>query len=160
KTLDAKLVSIDLKSAEAMSGVVAVRDGNFVGVAAPSTHEAEQAIKQIKVEWSPTTFQSSSQSLFADLKRSGRGADAVDNELEAALQSADHKLEAAYTIAYLAHAPLEPRAAVAQWQDGKLTVWTGTQQPFGVRSSLAQAFGLSEDNVRVIVPETGSGYGG
>ena len=65
-------------------------------------------------------------------------------------------VEATYTIAYIAHAPLEPRAAVAEWEDGKLTVWTGTQRPFGVRAELAQAFGLPEDQVRVIVPDTGS----
>ena len=45
---------------------------------------------------------------------------------------------------YIAHAPLEPRAAVAEWKDGKLTVWTGTQRPFGVRDELAQAFHISE----------------
>ena len=48
-------------------------------------------------------------------------------------RSADHKLDATYTVAYIAHTPLEPRAAVAEWNDGKLTVWTGTQRPFGVR---------------------------
>src|SRR5206468_6748872 len=62
--------------------------------------------------------------------------------------------------AYIAHAPLEPRVGVAQWQDGKLMVWTGTQQPFRVRSELANAFNLPADRVRVIVPDTGSGYGG
>ena len=49
---------------------------------------------------------------------------------------------------------------MAEWEDGKLTVWTGTQRPFGVRGELAQAFGLPEDQVRVIVPDTGAGYGG
>ena len=63
-------------------------------------------------------------------------------------------------MAYIAHAPLEPRAAVAEWNGDKLTVWTGTQRPFGVRSELADAFHVSEDKVRVIVPDTGSGYGG
>jgi isoquinoline 1-oxidoreductase len=56
--------------------------------------------------------------------------------------------------------PLEPRAAVAEWGDGKLTVWCATQRPFGVRAELASAFHLSEDRVRVIVPDTGSAYGG
>ncbi len=56
--------------------------------------------------------------------------------------------------------PLEPRSAVAEWVDGKLTVWTGTQRPFGVRSELAAAFRIPEDRVRVIVPDTGSAYGG
>ena len=53
--------------------------------------------------------------------------------------------------------PLEPRSAVAEWTDGKLTVWTGTQRPFGVRTELAEAFRIPETQVRVIVPDTGSG---
>ena len=44
--------------------------------------------------------------------------------------------------------------------DGKLTVWTGTQRPFGVRGELARALGIPRDRVRVIVPDMGSGYGG
>src|SRR5204863_5865913 len=68
--------------------------------------------------------------------------------------------EASYRIPYIAHVPLEPRAAVAEWQDGKLTVWTGTQRPFGVRTELAEAFRMPEDRVRVIIPDMGSGYGG
>lgn len=77
-----------------------------------------------------------------------------------ALAAADFKLEQQYTVAYIAHAPLEPRAAVAEWNAGKLTVWTGTQRPFGVRDELVQAFHLSPGQVRVIHPDMGSGYGG
>jgi len=77
------------------------------------------------------------------------------------LAAADHKGEQTYTIAYIAHTPLEPRAAVAEWDEsGKLTVWTGTQRPFGVRSELADAFHIPEETIRVIMPDTGSGYGG
>src|SRR6266568_3590480 len=46
-------------------------------------------------------------------------------------------LRQTYHVAYAQHAPLEPRAAVAEWAEGKLTVWTGTQNPFGYRSELA-----------------------
>ena len=75
--------------------------------------------------------------------------------------NADRKLSATYNVAYIAHCPLEPRAAVAQWNpDGTLTVWTGTQVPFGVRAELASTFNLPETSVRVIVPDTGSAYGG
>jgi isoquinoline 1-oxidoreductase len=50
---------------------------------------------------------------------------------------------------------------VAEWgSDGKLSVWTGTQRPFGVRSELAAKFGLADDRVQVLMPDTGSGYGG
>jgi isoquinoline 1-oxidoreductase len=76
------------------------------------------------------------------------------------MASADVKVEEQYTVQYIAHAPLEPRAAVAEWNDGKLTVWTGTQRPFGVRDELMEAFHLTAAQVRVIQPDMGSGYGG
>ena len=65
-----------------------------------------------------------------------------------------------YTVAYIAHTPLEPRAAVAEWEGDKVTIWTGSQRPFGVRSELAGNFKLPEEGVRIIMPDTGSGYGG
>jgi carbon-monoxide dehydrogenase large subunit len=55
--------------------------------------------------------------------------------------------------------PLEPRGVVARWEDGHLTVWTGTQIPFVYRTALARTLGLPESRVRVIVPDTGGGFG-
>jgi carbon-monoxide dehydrogenase large subunit len=55
--------------------------------------------------------------------------------------------------------PLEPRGVVARWEDGRLTVWTGTQIPFVYRTALARTLGLPESHVRVIVPDTGGGFG-
>ncbi len=54
-------------------------------------------------------------------------------------------LKQTYTVAYIAHTPLEPRAAVAEWKDGKLTVWTGTQRPFAVGEELADSFSSSAE---------------
>src|SRR5204862_6424539 len=82
------------------------------------------------------------------------------NPLADELAQAKQVLRQTYHVAYVQHAPLEPRAAVAEWSDGKLTVWTGTQNPFGCRSELVRAFHLSDDRVRVVVPDFGSGYGG
>ena len=64
-------------------------------------------------------------------ERRRTGASAGDVAARAA--GAAHVVEASYHIPYIAHVPLEPRAAVAEWADGKVTVWTGTQRPFGVR---------------------------
>ncbi len=158
--------SLDASAARQLAGVVVVRDGNFVGVAAPSEHEAARAVAAIRGDWEIPS-QVSSQELYRHLKshpteargwrgRSGHSTGSV----EEAQANADLKLASTYHIAYIAHAPLEPRAAVAQWTGPKLTVWTGTQRPFGVRSELAETFHLAEEDVRVIVPDTGSGYGG
>ena len=69
-------------------------------------------------------------------------------------------LKQTYHVAYIQHVPMEPRAAVAEWADGKLTAWTGTQVPFGVKAELVRAFELADDRVRVIVPDFGGGFGG
>ncbi|MBV9081555.1 MAG: xanthine dehydrogenase family protein molybdopterin-binding subunit, partial [Acidobacteriaceae bacterium] len=84
----------------------------------------------------------------------------IQGSIETGLQTASKSLKSSYTVAYIAHTPLEPRAALADWKNGSLTVWTGTQRPFGVRTELANAFGISESDTRVIMPDTGSAYGG
>src|SRR6185436_10257896 len=91
---------------------------------------------------------------------SGGGAPFVKGAVDEALQRGEMRKDADYTVAYIAHAPLEPRAAVAEWHEGRLTVWTGTQRPFGVQQELVDAFHVAADRVRVIVPDTGSAYGG
>jgi isoquinoline 1-oxidoreductase len=169
--LGAKLQSLDSKRAEAMPGVTVVHDGDFVGVTAPDEFTANQALAALHAEWT-TTEQPSDKELFELLKkqgneggrreggRGGGGGGGQAGSIEEGLAAAEHKLQATYTVAYIAHAPLEPRCAVAEWQGDDLTVWTGTQRPFGVRGDLAQAFHIAEERVRVIVPDTGSGYGG
>ncbi len=148
----AALTNVDISAAAAIPGVTVVRDGDFVGVVATNEHIAAKALAAIKAEWSKKT-QISSAELFNYIKPATPATDADAS-------SSGKTLSARYTISYIAHVPLEPRAAVAEWNGGKLTVWTGTQRPFGVRSELATAFQLPEDQVRVIMPDTGSAYGG
>lgn len=143
-----ELISLDASAAERLTGVKVVRDGSFVGVTAPSVHAASQALDALKAEWR-VPAQPSSKEVFTVLRN---GAQPPPAEPDA--------ISATYTVAYIAHTPLEPRAAVAEWEGDRLTVWTGTQRPFGVRSELAQAFGIPEDHVHVLMPGTGSAYGG
>jgi nicotinate dehydrogenase subunit B len=163
----ATLSSLDTKEAEKIPGVVVVHDGNFVGVAAPTTEIAARALTAIRAEWKSPP-QISNKELFEYLKKNpAEGGGPIDSpfrhetgSMDKALASADYHLEQTYTTNYIAHCPLEPRAALAQWSGDDLTVWTGTQRPFGVRTELAQAFRLPEERVRVLMPDTGSGYGG
>ena len=159
---NAKLESIDTSAAEKIPGVRVVRDGDFTGVVAESAFAAHQALDAIKAKWSIPP-QPSNHGLFDYLKANPEGQSDPEQQsgsVADTFASADVKVESRYTIEYIAHTPLEPRAAVAQWNDRKLTVWTGTQRPFGVHEELMQAFQLSPKQVRVIQPDMGSGYGG
>ena len=173
----ARLEEVDAGAAEGIPGVTVVRDGDFVGVVAPNAQAAERAIEALKARWQ-TELQVSSPELFDYLKATAlereslRDPDAIPadgwrgpyfsvvGEPARAMAGAAQKLAESYTVDYIAHAPLEPRAALAVWQDDRLTVWTGSQRPFGVQAELATFFGMEIAAVRVIVPETGAGYGG
>jgi nicotinate dehydrogenase subunit B len=147
-SFDAQLVSLDGSAAEGIAGVKVVRDGNFVGVTAPDPRTAEKALAALKAQWRSAPAATNSRDVFTFFKSHAQNAP-------------DGGTLTKYSVAYIAHVPLEPRAAVAEWgSDGKLTVWTGTQRPFGVRSELAAKFGLADERVHVLMPDTGSGYGG
>lgn len=156
----AKLVSIDLAPAKGMKNVIVVRDDSFVGVAAPTTFEAAAALDAIAktAQWERAPHPSS-QDVYEHLRRRAQGG-VPQNRFAEELAAAKKTLRSTYHTAYVQHAPMETRAAVAEWSDGDLTVWTGTQNPFGYRNELARAFRLDAERVRVIVPDTGGGFGG
>jgi isoquinoline 1-oxidoreductase len=162
----AVLRSIDLADAEAVPGVTVVADGEFVGVAASGLGTARRALGAIRTEWVTTPqpgeaeLETHLRSHPADVPGWGGTTNEERGDVDRALAEAPVRVEATYTTAYVQHAALETRAAVAEWEGDRLTVWTGTQRPFGVRERLAEELGLFDDDVRVIVPPTGGGFGG
>jgi isoquinoline 1-oxidoreductase len=139
-SIGAKIGTVDLSKAQSMPEVKIHRDGDFVAVAAPTLRDATRARDAIVAEWVEDSNVSTS-----DLSQ---------------LFGVPERGSAVYECAYIAHVPLEPRAALASWDGDRMTVYTGSQRPFGVKSEVATALGVPEDKVRVIVPDTGSGYGG
>jgi nicotinate dehydrogenase subunit B len=175
--LGATLDGLDDAAARAMPGVTVVHEGGFAGVAARDAVTAGAALAALAARWNEPAAGDArvdSAGLYAALRGAGRQPPAAERDrdrdkgdVDQALRTGAHRLTTSHEIAYIAHAPLEPRAAVAEWTAGRakpdqvqLTVWTGTQRPFGVRRELAQAFALPEAAVRVIAADTGSGYGG
>jgi isoquinoline 1-oxidoreductase len=162
----ATLTSVNAAAARAMEGLVVVHEGDFVGVAAGTEWQATQALASVEATWRKGT-QPSRSHLFDDLRANpveveGRGGSFTHTagDVDAGRKSARTILEQTYTLDFIAHAPAEPRAAVARWFDGKLTVWTATQRPFAVRDELAAAFEVEAERVRVIVPDSGCAFGG
>jgi CO/xanthine dehydrogenase Mo-binding subunit len=158
----ATLASVNPSGAAKDSSVTVVQDGNFVGVVAPSRSASERALASLQPKWNLKP-QVSETELFSYLRDKSEADDEsrhVVGSVEQGYASAAKTVSSTYTVAYIAHTPLEPRAAVAEWKGEKLTVWTGTQRPFAVKTELAQAFHVTAEQVRVIVPDTGSAYGG
>lgn len=162
----AELLHIDASEAEVMDGVRVIRDGDLIGVVAPDPQTASRALESLDVRWSARPGPSSEE-LEAHLRGHETTVEGWGGEVnervgdpDRALASAAIRLDATYTAANIAHDPLETRAALARWDDGKVTVWTGTQRPFGVREAVAEALGIDEGSVRVIAAPTGGAYGG
>jgi isoquinoline 1-oxidoreductase len=149
----ARLRDFDASRAAAMPGVTVFREGNVAGVVAPDAPAAARALAALQAQWELPS-QASETRLFPTLKGGPLA------EPEQAILPDGLRLRQTYTAAYIAHVPLEPRAAVAVWTDDRMTVWTGTQRPFGVRTEVARALRVDEERVRIVVPDTGSAYGG
>lgn len=154
---------------------LAIERVRFIGdevaaVAAVNEECAQEALELISVEYEPLP------SVFDPEEALQEGAPQIHDhakgnvswrlyqdlgDVEKGLKDADHVQEDRFVTQFVSHAPLEPHAAVAQFDlDGRLTVWTSTQRPFFVSWDLAEALGIPESKVRVIKPYVGSGFGG
>ena len=161
----AVLRSADTAAAGAIAGVTVVRDGEFIGVTAGDPGTARRAVAAIRADWEqpppgPADLETYLRAHPVDGEGWQRAVSSQAGDPEAALAAAVIGVQATYTTAYLAHVPLETRAAVAEWEDGRLTVWTGTNVPFAVRARLSRTLGIGEAAIRVIVPPVGGGFGG
>ncbi|WP_306887579.1 xanthine dehydrogenase family protein molybdopterin-binding subunit [Amorphus orientalis] len=95
----------------------------------------------------------------------GQGPQSVANSVvagdaDAAFAGADHVVAVRLQHSLVAPTPMEPRAVLAVWEDGRLTAWCSTQTPYRVREDLARILGLGLDAVRVIAPDVGGAFGG
>jgi CO/xanthine dehydrogenase Mo-binding subunit len=81
--------------------------------------------------------------------------------IEQGFKEADHVFEDTFHTAAVQHCHLEPHVSVAQADSsGKITIWTASQKPFDLRRGLATSLGIPSNQIRVIVPELGGGFGG
>ncbi|MGZ6695019.1 MAG: molybdopterin cofactor-binding domain-containing protein [Solirubrobacteraceae bacterium] len=161
----ATLTSVRLERARAVPGATVVAEGDLVAVAAREAAVAGRALAAVDAAWA-VPEQPAEADLVAHLRShpvalSGWEGPVHDEggDVERALAAADVRLEATYTTAFIAHASLETQVALAEWTGGRLTVWTNAQMPFLVRAELAGALGVGQERVRVIVPDTGGGFG-
>jgi CO/xanthine dehydrogenase Mo-binding subunit len=173
-----------VKDEQVLTDVARFAGDIVAAVAAPDRATAYAAARAVAVEWEdlPAVFDAvaavapGAPLLHPGAAASARDAVSIDvrpipgsnvchrflirnGDAVAGLAQADVVVEEVYRTPSAAHAPMEPHATVAEWDDGRLTLWTGTQTPFNLRADLAGAFGMDESAIRVIAPPMGGSFG-
>ena len=131
-------------------------------VIAESLNEALFAGSLIGVRYEGAPAQLDFEGGFATAHPGGHGhdpADVSEGQLAAGIAAAEVKVDEIYRTPMQNHNPMEPHATIAQWEGEKLTLHDSTQYISGVKQTIAKALGLPEDNVHVLCPFTGGGFG-
>ncbi len=158
----AKLTSVDYSEAEKITGTKVVRDGDMVAVINENRDKADEAIVKIKAEYSFHEIPVNDKTIFEWMVKADSDVKVVrsNGDLEAGKQLSEKIFESEFHDPYLAHAAIETHSALARIEGDKLTVWASTQSPFGLKDGITRELGFSAENVRVISPFLGGGFGG
>jgi isoquinoline 1-oxidoreductase len=158
----AALKKVDTSAAEKIQGLRIIRDGNLLAVLHPLPDLAERGLALIKAQFTAPSSAVNEKSIFSHLMKVAPEGSVISQEgsLEKGEKSSSRKFEDSYFQHYVAHAPMETHTALAHVEEKKATVWASTQTPFGVREAVAQALSIPSEDVRVITPFVGGGFGG
>lgn len=118
-------MDIDLTGANTVPGMQIVQDREFIGATAKDPVSARRAIASLRATWDePAVTLENVESHLRSHPIAGRGwerpVDHAEDDVERALEVAAARVDASYTTAYIAHVPLETRAAVAEWDPGRI----------------------------------------
>ncbi len=158
----ASLKTADTSAAEKIPGVIVVKEEGMIAVLHPDPEEADKALAAIRADFEVPPSDVDHENIFDHLLKAApmpqqsqrRGDLAAGEKLSAAV------FERKYRNGYGAHAAIETHTACARFEGDKITVWTSTQTPFPNQQEIAGALKIPAQNVRVITPYVGGGFGG
>jgi isoquinoline 1-oxidoreductase len=158
----AKLLELDTSGIATVDGATLVRDGDLIAAVHATPDGAERAIRTVKATWDVPKLDLDQDSIHAHLLKVAPPPESVaqGGDLAAGRSAATVRAAHQYLDGYAAHATIETHTAVAEFADGRCTIWASTQTPFPLKAQAAEALGLPEDKVRVIPPFVGGGFGG
>jgi isoquinoline 1-oxidoreductase beta subunit len=134
-----------------------------VAVIADNTWAAFQGRKKLNVQWSDSPHDSHESVAYRKTLEQAAGTaghvERNEGDVDAAFKAAKKTHEAAYYAPYLAHAPMEPPVAVAEYKDGKVTAWAPVQNPQAAQDTVAAAVGIKPADVTCNVTLLGGGFG-
>jgi isoquinoline 1-oxidoreductase len=158
----AKLTSVDTTAAEKL-GALVVKQDELVAVLHERPDVADEALQLVKAQFDAPPPSVSHESIFDHLLKAVPQARPVGHpagDIAAGEKQAATIVEKTYLNSYVAHAALETHTATAVVENGKATVWASTQAPFMAKPMVARALGMPDENVRIIAPFVGGGFGG
>jgi isoquinoline 1-oxidoreductase len=158
----ATLKSADTSEAEKMTGVMVIKEQGMIACLHADPEMAERARSTIKAEFDIPSLSVDEQSIFDHIAQKAPKPQLSEKkgDLAAGEKAAVTIFEHTYLNGYGAHAPIEPHTACAKLDGDKMTLWLSTQTPFPAQQQIAQALKIPNNNVRVITPYVGGGFGG
>ena len=137
---------------------------NGIAIVGETWWHAQSARKKLKVTWNEGARASHSSVAYAQrasemAKQDPQRTIRADGDAEAGLKGAAKVVEASYSYPFIAHAPLGPQGATASWKDGKLELWTDSQQPGSGRRMTAQTLGITVKDITLHMVRGGGGFG-
>jgi isoquinoline 1-oxidoreductase len=158
----ATLTSVDTADAEEIDGIRVIKEGDLVAVLHSRPDVAETALDKIRARFDVPASSLDNESIFDHLVAVAPAGEVVTEQgrLDEGKRLAEKIFEHDYLNQYVAHSPIETHTAAVQIEAGKATVWASTQTPFRAQVAVAEALKLPSENVRVIPPFVGGGFGG
>jgi isoquinoline 1-oxidoreductase len=156
----ATLSQADTTAAEKLPGVQVIRRGELIAVLHADPEAAAAALALIAAEWRRPGATLNQDNIFEHLRAHAGAPTQIAAKGDIAAAQVAKTFESTFEKGYVAHAPIEPHAALADVRADGATVWASTQTPFPTRDGIAAALGLDPKRVRVITPFVGGGFGG
>lgn len=137
---------------------VAVVVAETLEAATEGAHRLQKTIRYEAAEPN-VSFNKTKSSAYEPEQMMGRQASSSRGDISAALRQGTAHLDAVYTTPYEHHNPMEPHATLAHWDGPDLTLHDSTQGVSGVSNAVAKVLGIRAEQVRVICPFVGGGFG-
>jgi len=158
----AEIVSIETSQAESIDGVLIINEKDLIATLHPDKAIAEAAAEKMKVKYKLPESDVDDKNIFEYLlERAPEGK--IVNEggnMDDGIKAAKLHIDNEYYNSYVAHATMEPHAATARINNGKMEIWASTQTPFRAESEVAEHLAIPEDQVRIRQAFVGGGFGG
>ena len=132
---------------------------NIALVVAETYEQARSAAQLVKVSYQKSTPVVDFDANMGKAVTPNRSRDASRGDFDTAFNAAEHKIDFTYQTPIEHHNPMEPHAAIADWDGDDLTLYNASQGVSWTQGSVATVFGLKPENVRIVSPHVGGGFG-